>query len=217
MLWALTRDDGEPTVEYLVLAQDVQAGDLVGMEDFEITEMVLPDEVDAFTLFRNSAREADPRWIAQTPIREGTLALVDDYRQIEGGEPPARTVGRSLSHIDEARAMNGQASANLTVDVIGTFEETARTRTEVVARAARIVQVAPTAQERADPGGPPSGRLVPDRARPDQRRRRGHAHADRHHSEPPPGGVGSSQFSGLAARAEEPAATDDDDASADSG
>ena len=43
--------------------------------------------------------------------------------------------------------MNGQATANLTVDVIGTFEETARTRTEVVARSARIVQVAPTAQD----------------------------------------------------------------------
>ena len=147
VLWALTRGDDEPTVEYLVLAHDVRAGDVVGMEDFEITEMVLPDEVDAFTLFRNSTGESDPRWIAQTPIRQGTLALVDDYRQIEGGELPGPDGWTVTVNIDEALAMNGQVSANLTVDVIGTFEETARTRTEVVARSARIVQVAPTAQE----------------------------------------------------------------------
>lgn len=147
VLWALTRGDDEPALEYLVLAHDVRAGDIVGLEDFDVVEMVLPDEVDAFTLFRNSTRETDPRWIAQTPIREGTLALVDDYRQIEGGELPGPDGWTVTVHIDQALAMNGQASANLTVDVIGTFEETARTRTEVVARSARIVQVAPTAQE----------------------------------------------------------------------
>lgn len=149
VLWALTRADGEPTVDYLVLAHDVQAGDIVGMQDFEIVEMVLPDEVDAFTLFRNSTSEADPRWIAQTPIREGTLALVDDYRQIGGGELPEPDGWTVTVHVDEASAMNGQASANLTVDVVGTFDETARTRTEVIARSARIVQVAPTAQDQA--------------------------------------------------------------------
>lgn len=147
VLWALTRGDDEPTVEYLVLAHDVQAGDVVGMGDFDVTEMVLPDEVDAVTLFRNSTRESDPRWIAQTPIRAGTLALVDDYRQIEGGDIPAPDGWTVTVHVDEARAMNGQASANLTVDVIGTFEEATGTRTDVVARSARIIQVAPTAQE----------------------------------------------------------------------
>ena len=147
MLWALTRGDDEPTAEYLVLAHEVQAGDVVGMSDFEITELVLPDRVDASTLFRNSTREADPRWIVQTPIRAGTLALVDDYRQIEGGELPTPGGWTVTVHVDEARAINGQASANLTVDVVGTFEETARTRTEVVARSARIVQMAPTAQD----------------------------------------------------------------------
>ncbi|MFA9564823.1 MAG: hypothetical protein ACERLM_08975 [Acidimicrobiales bacterium] len=147
VLWALTRGDDEPTVEYLVLAHDVQAGDVVGMTDFEITELVLPDQVDASTLFRNSTSEPDPRWIAQTPIRAGTLALVDDYHQIGGGELPAPDGWTVTVHVDEARAMNGQASANLTVDVVGTFEETSRTRTEVVARSARIVQVAPTAQD----------------------------------------------------------------------
>ena len=147
VLWALTGGDDEPTVEYLILAHDVQAGDVVGMGDFEITELVLPEQVDASTLFRNSTSETDPRWIAQTPIRAGTLALVDDYHQIEGGELPAPDGWTVAVHVDEARAMNGQASANLTVDVIGTFEETARTRTEVVARSARIAQVAPTAQE----------------------------------------------------------------------
>lgn len=147
VLWALTRGDDEPTVEYLVLARDAQAGDVVGMSDFEITELVLPQQVDASTLFRNSTREADPRWVVQTPIRAGTLALVDDYRQIEGGELPAPDGWTVTVHVDEARAMNGQASANLTVDVVGTFDETARTRTEVVARSARVVQVAPTAQD----------------------------------------------------------------------
>ena len=216
VLWALTRGDGEPTVEYLVLAHDVQAGDIVGMEDFEITEMVLPDQVDAFTLFRNSTRDADPRWIAQTPIRQGTLALVDDYRQIDGGELPGPDGWTVTVHIAEAGAMNGQATANLTVDVIGTFEETARTRTEVVARSARIVQVAPTAQDQEtlavhlqvdsyqtvldliNAGAAGTLTLVDTTAN------------------PPPGDVRSSRFSGPAGGPESDAqAADGDDAPAD--
>lgn len=216
VLWALTRGDQEPTVEYLVLSHDVQAGDILGMDDFDVTELLLPEEVDAFTLFRNSTRETDPRWIAQTPIRQGTLALVDDYRQIEGGDPPAPDGWTVTVHIDQARAMNGQASANLTVDVIGTFEETARTRTEVVARSARIAQVAPTAQEEQtvavhlqvdsyqtvldliNAGAAGKLTLVDTTAN------------------PPPGDVVSSQFSGLAPRAGPDEAANNSDATTDS-
>ncbi len=147
VLWVLTRGDAEPTVEYLVLAHDVQAGDIVGLDDFEATGLLLPAEVDEFTLFRNSNRDTDPRWIVQTPIREGTLALVDDYLQIDGGELPDATGWTVTVHIEAARAINGHVSANLTVDVVHTAQETAGTRSDVVARSARIVQVAPTAQD----------------------------------------------------------------------